>query len=303
MKLGTNIFIFMIGAAALGGGCADLKRGLPEPVAPGVQAHEPGWGDKSSPDFHGTAIRNANWDMRSCKTCHGQNYDGGTSNSSCAECHTAVGGPENCSTCHGTVNPAPPRDLSGNTARTARGVGAHQIHILGSSLALAYYCNECHTVPGGIYDPGHIDASAGAEVVMNNPLARTTSNKPGTPNYTASLPLFAPNPVYNPTTMTCASTYCHGNFKNGNPNFAPVWNDASGSQMACGTCHGDVSRPTLMLRALPKTAAEGGSHPAIPTGWTCANCHGDVVNANTQIINPAKHINGKLSIGTAEIDF
>jgi predicted CxxxxCH...CXXCH cytochrome family protein len=164
-------------------------------------------------------------------------------------------------------------------------------------------CNECHVVPGPTYAAGHIDGTPGAEVVMNNELARTVTNKPGTPNHTPSLPLFTPNPVYNPTTFTCASSYCHGNFKNGNTNFAPVWNDPGGSQMACGTCHGDVTRPTQLLRALPKTSAEGGSHPAIPQGWTCANCHGTVVNANTQIINPAKHINGKLNIGDAEIEF
>lgn len=299
-----RVFSFcMFGAVILWGGCADLKNGLPAPVAPGVQAHESNWVDKTSPGFHGTAIRNANWDMRSCKTCHGQNYNGGTANVSCSQCHAGVGGPENCSTCHGSSNPAPPRDLSNNTSKSARGVGAHQIHFLGSSLASPLYCNDCHVVPGGIYDAGHIDATPHAEVVMNNPLSRTVTNKPGTANYSSSLPLFTPNPAFDPNTLKCSSTYCHGSFKNGNTTFAPVWNDASGSQMACGTCHGDVTKATLLLRALPKTAGEGGTHPGIPQGWTCANCHGEVVNASTQIIDASKHINGKLNLGPLELDY
>ncbi len=295
--------IFLITVAALVVGCSELKDGLPPPLAPGVQAHEPGWATKGSANFHGKAIRNANWDMRSCQTCHGQRYNGGSVNVSCATCHSQVGGPENCATCHGSANPAPPRDLSGNTARTARGVGAHQPHFLGSAIASSLFCNECHIVPGAIYAEGHIDVTPNAEVIMTSPLARTVTNKPGTANYSPSLPLFTPNPTYDAATLRCSSTYCHGNFKNGNTTFAPLWNDASGSQMACGTCHGDVSKPTLMEKALPTTAAQGGTHPAIPTGWTCANCHGEVVDANTRIISQTKHMNGKLNIGPFELDY
>jgi predicted CxxxxCH...CXXCH cytochrome family protein len=165
------------------------------------------------------------------------------------------------------------------------------------------FCNECHVVPGPIYAPGHIDGTPNAEVVMNNPLARTVTNEPTTQNYSPSLPLFTPNPSYDANALKCASTYCHGNFKNGNPTFAPVWNDASGSQMTCGTCHGDVSKPTLFERALPKTPAQGGTHLVPPQGWTCSNCHGDVVDATLRIIDPTKHINGKLNIAGQEIDY
>ncbi len=302
MNMKTNI-ILLLGTAVFVIGCSELKDGLPPPLAPGVQAHEQGWVDKNSPNFHGKAIRNANWEMRSCQTCHGQRYDGGSVSVSCATCHSEAGGPENCATCHGSANPAPPRDLSGNTAKTARGVGAHQIHVLGSSIGRSLFCNECHTVPGAIYAEGHIDGSPNAEVMMNNTLARTITNEPSTVNYSSSLPLFAPNPTYAAATLACSNTYCHGNFKNGNTAFAPVWNDANGTQAACGTCHGDPARPTLLEKALPKTAAQGGTHPTIPTGWTCANCHGEVVDANTRIIDPLKHINGKLNIGPTEVDY
>lgn len=359
MKTRIVVFTIIVGAALLWGGCADLKNGLPPPVAPGVQAHLPswmdtastnfhgkfvaaangnvqsclvchgqdynggtsnvscvachqqrgatlhgrGWVDPSSANFHGKAIAANGWDMRPCQTCHGETYAGGRVPSSCRTCHTGAGGPENCATCHGSANPAPPRDLSGNTAKTARGVGAHQTHFLGSTIAVALFCNECHVVPGPTYAPGHIDNTPGAEVVMNNALARTKTNKPGTPNYTPSLPLFSPNPAYDTGTLKCSSTYCHGNFKNGNVGFAPTWNNATGSEMACGTCHGDTSRTSTLLRPLPKTAAEGGSHPVLPQGWTCANCHVGVIDANLRIIDVTKHINGKISVGGVEQDY
>jgi predicted CxxxxCH...CXXCH cytochrome family protein len=338
-------------------GCTDLKEGLPPPVASGAQVHLDswvdtsssnfhgsfanrdiqscltchgqdynggtsdvscitchnakganihgrGWESKASANFHGKVIAMANWDMRPCQQCHGATYAGGKVPSSCRTCHTNGAGPENCATCHGSATSiAPPRDLSDGTSRTRRGVGAHQIHLTGSSIAVGMVCGDCHTVPAAAYQSGHIDATPNAEVAMSTALARTMTNKPGTPNYTSSLPTITPNPSYDENGIKCSNTYCHGNFKNGNTTFAPIWNDATGSQMACGTCHGDVSKPTLLERALPKTASVGGTHPTIPSGWTCANCHTGVVDANTRIIDPTKHINGKLTIGGQEIDY
>ncbi|MBI5473899.1 MAG: CxxxxCH/CxxCH domain-containing protein [Ignavibacteriae bacterium] len=267
--------------------------------------HGKGWEVPGSANFHGNAIAAASWDMRPCQTCHGVTYTGGRVPSSCARCHANPGGPQNCATCHGTTNPAPPEDTHGNTARTARGVGAHQVHYVGGTLTrVTMHCQECHTVPGGIYDAGHIDATANAEVLLNSPLARTVTNEPTTQNYSPSLPQFTPNPSYSAANITCASTYCHGNFKNGNPTFAPVWNDATGSQKACGTCHGDVGRPTAYERALPKAIGAGGTHPPVTTPVIpCATCHIGVVDASMRIIDPSKHMNGKLNLGGQEVDF
>ncbi len=300
MKYGVQILT--VAVLILGGyGCADLKNGVPPATAPGVQAHGTGWLDKSSPNFHGNAIRQANWDMQSCKTCHGQQYDGGSVDVSCRTCHTGGAGPENCSTCHGSAtNIAPPRDLSGNSLRSARGVGAHQPHVVGTSIGSIIPCGECHNVPSSVYQADHIDATPNAEVVMNAGLTHTITNEETTPTYSPGLPLYTPTPTYDPNTLTCASTYCHGTFKNGNPTFAPVWTDASGSQMACGTCHGDVTKPTLAERALPRTAALGGTHPNV---LTCSNCHGDVVDANLRIIDPVKHVNGRLNLFGQERDY
>lgn len=289
-----------------GSGCADLKEGLPQPVSPGVQVHRPGWTDTASRDFHGMAIRAANWDMSSCRTCHGATYAGGSAAGSCLKCHKSGAGPENCATCHGSAaNPAPPRDMSKNTAATFRGVGAHQIHLTGSSIATLRPCSDCHVVPATLAAAGHIDDAPGSEVVMNTSLTRTVTNTGTTFPLLPGGPI-TPNPTYNTATLSCASTYCHGNFKNGNPSFAPVWNNTAGSQMACGTCHGDVNATTTYRKALPKTVAQGGTHPD-PTGiTTCATataCHVGVIDANFRILDPTKHINGKLNLGGVEFDF
>jgi predicted CxxxxCH...CXXCH cytochrome family protein len=293
----TILLAVVLGLA--GSGCADLKSDLPSPSDPGVQVHKEGWASPSSPDFHGNTIRAANWDMRSCKTCHGAAYDGGTVQVSCRTCHTGAAGPEECTTCHGGVNPAPPRDLNGNTARSSRGVGAHQFHLNSSALALAINCSECHTVPSAVYVPGHIDGDNRAEVQFNGTLALTVTNEPSTTDYDASLPLYAPAPVHSPTQLSCSDTYCHGNFKNGN-NFSPVWNDTTGTQAACGTCHGDLTKTTPADRALPKTSANGGTHPSVTA---CSACHGDVVDANLNIIDSTKHVNGKLNVFGSERDY
>ncbi|MER3525173.1 MAG: hypothetical protein C4326_14280 [Ignavibacteria bacterium] len=113
-------------------------------------------------------------------------------------------------------------------------------------------------------------------------------------------PCSKPNPAYDANTLSCASTYCHGNFKNGNPNLVPTWTDTTGAAMACGTCHGDVTKPTLAEKALPKTSAQGGTHP---NSLACSSCHADVVDANARIINPVKHVNGKLNVFGFERDF
>ena len=273
----------------------------------GASLHGRGWVDESSSNFHGTFVRSANWDMRSCQSCHGTVYDGGKVGVSCRTCHTGGAGPENCATCHGgTANPAPPRDLNKNTAATFHGVGAHQVHLLGSSVAGMVACGECHIVPGSVYDPGHIDTSPGAELRFGS-LASSATNEPWTEDYDPQLPTTIPIPSYNAAAFKCANTYCHGNFKNGNPTVAPTWTDVSGGQSKCGICHGSGSplHPTLadtLAAYVPKTDApgQGGTHPNIVNGAAgpirCSVCHAGVVDDKFRIINAAKHVNGKLNI-------
>ena len=281
-------------------GCADLKTDLPTPASSAIRVHDEGWTDEGSANFHGRYIASAGWDLSLCQSCHGRTYDGGTVSVSCRTCHDQPAGPENCATCHGSTNPAPPRDLGGSTAIASPGVGAHQKHLTAGSISSATLCSDCHSVPTGLRSPGHVDSPLPAEVPMNSSLARTVTNEVGTPDHTNTLPQFSPEPSWSAGSLSCANTYCHGNFKNGNPTFAPVWNDVTGTQAACGTCHGDPSRATAALRARPKTPAEGGTHPA---ETACADCHSPVVDASLKFVDKSKHINGKLEVFGEVRDF
>lgn len=270
-------------------GCSELKDTLPGPTLT-IGVHPDGWLTKTSSDFHGEAIRGQGWDMRSCKTCHGNAYDGGTSAVSCRSCHTEALGPEHCTVCHGSTNAAPPRDLSGNTESTFRGVGEHQTHLLGTVRTAAVGCSVCHALPsGGIYDTTHIGTNPGkAEVRLVGGLAsRATSG-------------VTPVPVYLEPSGSCSNTYCHGAFKNGNGTNPVFWNGGAALSVACGSCHGDVSKPTLAERALPKIAAQGGTHP---NNLACSTCHGGVVNASLGFVNASKHIDGWLNLSGVDRDF
>ena len=282
--------VLLLGSAIVLIGCSDLKTDLPTPTGATGKVHAAGWLDTTSTAFHGTALRKAGWNLSSCQSCHGGNYAGGTVGYSCRRCHTETAGPEACNACHGNdLNPAPPRDTHGGYAQGTRGVGAHQSHLNGSTLAHAISCAECHTVPATLRSPGHIDSTGRAHVLFQDSLALTVTNSPGTEDYDDTRQSFTPAPVYNPTTLSCASTYCHGNFKNGNANNAPVWTD---SQAACGTCHGDITKP-IPERARPKTLPQGGSHPV---STACFACHDGIVDASGNILDPAKHINGLLNV-------
>lgn len=266
--------------------CSELRDDLPSASTGERTIHATGWVDTASSGFHGNVIRKANWEMSSCQSCHGRDYRGGVSGVSCRTCHTEAGGPESCSTCHGSTNPAPPRDISKNTQPSSRGVGAHQTHIRGTTRAANAVCTDCHNVPSSVYEAGHLDSDLPAEVVFLG--FRSSKSTAGfTPSYSTS-------------TGTCSNSYCHGNFTNGNPTNAVAWSGFTSAAIECGTCHGDPSRATLAERALPKTSAEGGTHP---NNLNCSGCHGDVVNASLSFVNAGKHINGKLNVFGTERDF
>lgn len=278
-------------------GCADLKTELPSPSNAGVVVHEAGWSDPTSVAFHGNTIRANNWDMRNCQSCHGVVYDGGTSGSSCLECHTASAGPENCATCHGSSNPAPPRDLMKATSPSARGVGAHQIHLTGGALATDIPCSECHVVPTSTYgSSGHLDNSVGAELTFQGPQGTIVTGG-GTR---------IPHPSYDAATLRCSNTFCHGDFvarrADADPvdrfaytdtvmvgsQFSPLWTGGS-AETTCGTCHG-----------LPPVG-----HFGPVTVQQCGNtgCHPGVVNANGQISDKTRHMNGKVNVRGTEREF
>jgi predicted CxxxxCH...CXXCH cytochrome family protein len=303
MKTVYSLFLCVVFALFFSD-CSKVNNDLPTPVASGERIHENAWADTTNVtnlNFHGKYLRDNDWNLNSCKKCHSKNYRGGVAPSCMSSgCHQDEMGmektPEACNTCHGNFRSmendsaswAPPRTVSGDTMRTASGVGAHKEHLSLQSI----HCSECHTVPSSISATGHLDGDNNAEIFLNDSLANIVTNEPTTQNYTASLPLFSPTPAYSMSSNTCSNVYCHGYFKNGNAAFSPVWTDTSAS---CGTCHGDVTKPSLAERALP-----GGTHPPVNS---CFACHGTVVDASLNFINPTKHINGKLNLFSEERDF
>ncbi|MGD0035753.1 MAG: CxxxxCH/CxxCH domain-containing protein [Bacteroidota bacterium] len=256
--------------------CSDLKNSLPTAISAEVQIHGQGWIDTGSVNFHGKYIQNINYNLTICKQCHGSNYEGGTSNSSCRPCHSGPGGPENCATCHG-IPPAP--DRYGNTSFTAPGVGAHNIHYTGTGTisALAMHCDDCHHLPNGVSDTTHITATGIAQVQISNLGALQTNGA-------------VPSTSFSQLTLKCTNTFCHGNWtlpKSGLASDsvfsgtvmtgvlanAPVWNGGS-SQAVCGSCHG-----------LPPAGHYSYSQ-------SCTACHEDVTTASGKL----KHMNGKIDL-------
>src|SRR5919206_127044 len=64
-----------------------------------------------------------------------------------------------CTSCHGDKangNAAPPRGTRGETATTARAVGAHQQHLSDGPFRQALACSECHVVPA---DTSHVNGT------------------------------------------------------------------------------------------------------------------------------------------------
>jgi hypothetical protein len=251
---------------------------------PSINVHVEGIIETTSDNFHGNFIRQNGWNILDCQKCHGEDYGGGVTSPSCLTCHTQANGPESCNTCHGDFSDpaiiAPPQDTNNNTSTDNAGVGAHNTHLYQNDLGSQIPCSTCHVVPQDYSDPGHaIDDPLPAEVIFN-PLAVHN---------------IADNPVYDYSSATCSDTYCHGNWAFlrdssdysfayedsvmiGNNN-SVVWNEVGVGQADCGSCHG-----------LPPT----GHMPA--AFEFCSTCHSDIVDADGNIINTEKHINGEKNV-------
>jgi predicted CxxxxCH...CXXCH cytochrome family protein len=129
---------------------------------------------------------------------------------------------EGCAACHGDsqragsalLRAAPARDLSGASDPAYAGVGAHEIHLLGSATHGPVACDECHVVPQRTDSPGHADDAAPAELVFGR-VARAGGAKPS----------------YDPIARRCDDSYCHGGAR-------AVWTEPRDSKAACGSCHG-----------------------------------------------------------------
>jgi predicted CxxxxCH...CXXCH cytochrome family protein len=253
--------------------CSEIEDEIAKPEElEGV--HPEGFGQLGSNKFHSFKIQDDNWDLENCQKCHASDYSGGPSGVSCLGCHAGSAGPEACNTCHGVFADenriAPPTDLNNNFETSARGVGAHTVHIYENKLSLGIGCFECHAgdVVEGNYVKAHIDGLP-AEMQFGDFAASGLSQ----PTYNADL--------------SCANTYCHGNFEFGDikgSNFSPVWNIVDGTQAACGTCHGKVNDGEL----IPTPEGHFGNFEAD----ACIGCHATAYNEDGTL-NKFTHINGE----------
>ncbi len=168
-----------------------------------------------------------------------------------------------CTSCHGdpATGPAPPEDTHGGSDTALTGVGAHASHLAPSDWHAPLACSECHLVPGGVGQAGHIDGDGVAEVTFGG---RATSD----------------GAAANWDGAEC-SAYCHGATLSGGSNTTPVWTAVGSGQAACGSCHG-----------LPP----GGGHPS---GTECWLCHGAVVEQGLAFVDPSLHINGVVDADAA----
>jgi len=174
-----------------------------------------------------------------------------------------------CNSCHGGVmGNAPPKDTQGNTATTARGVGAHQAHLNPTSaIAKPVVCTDCHVVPATVTSVGHIDTPLPAEVKF--------SGRAGT------------SPTWNGA--QCSNVYCHGATLTTGPAgggaggtaTSPLWQKVDGTQKQCNSCHG-----------FPPPS------PHINDS-DCGKCHLDVkagLANNMTFLDTTKHIDGNLDV-------
>jgi len=243
--------------------------------------HPENFTDVHSPDSHVQFIREGvNWDITTCKSCHGADYAGkGSNDKNCLKCHQKEDGPENCTVCHGSNdNAAPPEDLAENTETLYITVGAHQTHVSGTKLTtnMLGNCTTCHSDVPVFSVASHVnDGTVHSEVLFSNIGENFTTN----------------NPTWDRNTATCSNVYCHGAFEfaehDNNPAYVDSiiagtyldvkWNSVGTNQAVCGSCHG-----------LPP---QGHIASALTE---CSNCHANVVDSSLNIVGKSLHINGRV---------
>jgi hypothetical protein len=291
-----------------------------------------------------------------CTSCHGMppttvNKNGAltthpaSTGTDCGNCHTGytattvnvalhvngtVDATVSCTSCHGNsarvlasgadpqTTSAPPQP-AGTAASawwsadlTADPGGLHFKHLNRTTGAIGAHvkCAECHTVPSGPPGGGADTHGSGTANVSFGTLSRTRS---GTT---------APAPTWTASTVTCAATYCHGNFTytpaGGTPNpnskgvnyngtaggtgTMPIWAVSGPSPLACGACHfipagNPANNPMPNDSCHPRTTSNpnGFNHDG---GNSCQSCHKNASGTATgtaTITSITTHVDGTVN--------
>lgn len=242
--------------------CTEARPSPSEPTL-GGRIHPVGFAQVDAGIFHGTYLREHNYDFEPCGSCHGLEEPGGRSGISCTNCHED--GPSACETCH--------------TARLLDN-GAHRTHV-GDVLDFSA-CGGCHQAPSAMDSPGHVWLSSGApdpapaEVVITG-LGQTASS------------------TYDSESKTCSQVYCHNA---GNPTDtaatrqSPNWFRTDTNEAGCGSCHGLPpsthapgecvmchSRAINAERTLVPSLHIDGAVSLGRNDSECSGCHGNADNA------------------------
>lgn len=168
-----------------------------------------------------------------------------------------------CTACHGGgESAAPPFSVAGESATSARGVGAHRSHLEEAAWHGPVACSECHLVPEAYEDEGHVDDDPPEAELVWGDLAQKDDAEPQWDG------------------VGCSNIYCHGGtLENGaGSNVTPTWTTVNGTQASCGTCHG---------------TPPGVPHPQ---NLACQDCHSEVMSSPTDWLAPELHIDGQVQV-------
>jgi predicted CxxxxCH...CXXCH cytochrome family protein len=234
-------------------------RSEPETTYAGL--HPAGFADPNNADFHGRLLRTNAYPLGVCQSCHGQDFLGGDTGTSCksATCHPQ--GPTACTTCHGQ----PPQ------------TGAHAKHVP------KYPCATCHPMPTSWDSPGHIDKT-GKVAVMFGGVAVTGGASPAYDSgrcsntychgtSAGSGAMMTPEWTQGPSAATCGN--CHG--------LPPPHHLGE----ACDVCHGAVVDAQRNI-VHPERHADGIVEVRDLSAG-CSSCHGPPQDLGGQ---HTRHITG-----------
>ncbi len=140
IKLSRLLLPFLLGIALFWSGCTKPET---------FEVHPDYWMDTTSENFHGEVLAKRGFEgIEACRSCHGEDLQGGKSGVSCYQCHTFV------SDAHADVNRwmnPDSADFHGLTALRGGLEGlencrlCHGEDLLGGAVEQS--CNQCHSLP------------------------------------------------------------------------------------------------------------------------------------------------------------